>query len=95
MGGGGTILKRETRMGPGPPVVAQGATKISAAHSMCAILSGARRGHSCVWGGRGVAPYYRGRPVWVGRWVREEGPVLQRMTLVVPALAPSVYATLT
>ena len=29
-------------MGPGPPVVALGATKISAAHSMCAILSGAR-----------------------------------------------------
>ena len=30
------------------PVVAQGATKINAAYSMCAILSGARRGHSCV-----------------------------------------------
>ena len=25
----------------------------------------------CMWG---VAPYYRGRPVWVGRWVREGGP---------------------
>ena len=33
-------------MGPGPPVVAQGTTKISAAYSMCAILSGARLGHS-------------------------------------------------
>ena len=42
-----------------------------------------------------MAPYYRGRPVWVCRWVKEAGPVLQRMTLVVSALAPSVYATLT
>ena len=33
-------------MGPGPPVVAQGATKISAAYIACATLSGARRGRS-------------------------------------------------
>ena len=31
-----------------------------------------RGGYVCVWGG--VAPYYRGRPVWVYRWVREAGP---------------------
>ena len=48
----------------------------------------------CVCGG-GVAPYYRGRPVWVCKWVREAAPMLQRMTLVVSAPAPSVYATLT
>ena len=46
-------------MNPGPPVVTQGATKISASHSMCAGLSGVRRGHgrtprvgeNLLWGG--------------------------------------------
>ena len=38
-------------MGPGPPVVAQGTTKISAAYSMCAIMSGACRGQNLWWGG--------------------------------------------
>ena len=33
-----------------------------------------KRPHWCVCGGGGVAPYYRGRPIWVCRWVREAGP---------------------
>ena len=52
-------------MCPGPPVVAQGATKISAAHILCAILSGARRaspGSEPLVGWGGVC-------VWLGGWV--------------------------
>ena len=56
-------------MGPGPPDVAQSATKISAAHSMCAILSSARWGHSrsLAWvrtsGGVGVCDLHPGAPM--------------------------------
>ena len=39
-------IKEGDPHGSRAPVVAQGAPKISAAYSMCAILSGARRGHS-------------------------------------------------
>ena len=39
-------IKEGDPHGSRAPMVAQGATKISAAYSMCAILSGARRGHS-------------------------------------------------
>ena len=41
-------IKEGDPYGSRAPVVAQGATKISAAYSMCAILSGARWDHSCV-----------------------------------------------
>ena len=39
-------IKKGDPHGSRAPVVAQGATKTSAAYSMCAILSGARQGHS-------------------------------------------------
>ena len=43
-------IKEGDPHGSRAPVVAWGATKISAAYSACATLSGARRGHS--WGPR-------------------------------------------
>ena len=41
------------------------------------LIRGSRLGMGmteCVCWGGGMAPYYRGRPAWVCRWVREAGP---------------------
>ena len=52
------------------------------------------RVYVCVGGGGG-APYYRGRPVWVCRWVREAGPCDSGNDTRGVCTGASVYATLT